>query len=253
MFHADIISIATCFGYTLYHFYAFSGTNLLTRCHSASSLFSAVFGFRKSIKEIFSELDETKDIVNNITRRSRSPKGSRSRPTRGPRHTRARPRVGPRPPMAWWPPSATDAASSPIYSPRRENPITVDHIPRKVPSRPSSSISDRRSSEALPGTLPEGRSSPEGSTSPCLPPEWCVSSPPLDYGSIAVARWLSLYLVPPCLDLVSCLTWSRSSYCNARCCVCWDPMNIDTMFIQVVYLCALDLACSPLLVDALAK
>ena len=60
MFHAVIISIATCFGYTLYHFYAFSGTNLLTRCHSASSLFSAVFGFRKSIKEIFSELDETK-------------------------------------------------------------------------------------------------------------------------------------------------------------------------------------------------
>ena len=25
-------------------------------------------------------------------------------------------------------------------------------------------------------------------------------------------------------------------YCNARCCVCWDPMNIDTMFNQVVYL-----------------
>ena len=135
MFHAVIISIATCFGYTLYHFYAFSGTNLLPRCHSASSLFSAVFGFRKSIKEIFSELDETKDIVNNITRRSRSPKGSRSRPTRGPRHTRARPRVGPRPPMAWWPPSATDATSSPIYSPRRENPITVDHIPRRVLQR----------------------------------------------------------------------------------------------------------------------
>ena len=41
-------------------FYAFSGTNLLTRCHSASSLFSAVFGFRNLLKEIFSELDETK-------------------------------------------------------------------------------------------------------------------------------------------------------------------------------------------------
>ena len=39
-------------------FYAFSGTNLLTRCHSASSLFSAVFGFRKAVKEIFSELDK---------------------------------------------------------------------------------------------------------------------------------------------------------------------------------------------------
>ena len=60
MFHAYIIPIATCFIYTLYGFYAFSGTNLLTRCHSASSLFSAVFGFRKAVKEIFSELHETK-------------------------------------------------------------------------------------------------------------------------------------------------------------------------------------------------
>jgi hypothetical protein len=29
-------------------FYAFSGTNLLTRCHSASSLFSAIFVFWKN-------------------------------------------------------------------------------------------------------------------------------------------------------------------------------------------------------------
>jgi hypothetical protein len=34
--------------YTLWHFYAFFGTNLLTRCHSASFLFSAVFMFQKS-------------------------------------------------------------------------------------------------------------------------------------------------------------------------------------------------------------
>ena len=33
------------------------------------------------------------------------------------------------------------------------------------------------------------KSSPEASTSPCLPPRRCVSSPPRDYGSIAVARW----------------------------------------------------------------
>ena len=37
----------------------FSGTNLLTSCHSASCLFSAVFGSRKVSKEIFSELDGT--------------------------------------------------------------------------------------------------------------------------------------------------------------------------------------------------
>jgi hypothetical protein len=36
------------FCYTLWHFYAFSITNLLTRCHSASSLFSAIFLFQKS-------------------------------------------------------------------------------------------------------------------------------------------------------------------------------------------------------------
>jgi hypothetical protein len=47
------------FHYTSWHIYAFSGTNLLTRCHSASSLFSAIF-FRKVTQEIFSELDETK-------------------------------------------------------------------------------------------------------------------------------------------------------------------------------------------------
>ena len=71
-----IISIATCFGYTLYHFYAFSGTNLLTRCHSASSLFSAVFRFRNPRKEISSESDEINYTVNKRSRRSRSPEGT---------------------------------------------------------------------------------------------------------------------------------------------------------------------------------
>jgi hypothetical protein len=41
-------TICLVFRYTSWHFYAFSGTNLLTRCHSASSLFSAVFVFQKS-------------------------------------------------------------------------------------------------------------------------------------------------------------------------------------------------------------
>jgi hypothetical protein len=34
--------------YTSWHFYAFSGTNLSMRCHSASSLFFAIFVFQKS-------------------------------------------------------------------------------------------------------------------------------------------------------------------------------------------------------------
>jgi hypothetical protein len=45
MLHACLYTICFVFCYTSWHFYAFSGTNLLTRCHSVSSLFSAVFVF----------------------------------------------------------------------------------------------------------------------------------------------------------------------------------------------------------------
>jgi hypothetical protein len=48
------------------HFVAFLcifGTNLLTRCHSASSYFLLFLYFRKVTQEIFSELDETKAEV----------------------------------------------------------------------------------------------------------------------------------------------------------------------------------------------
>jgi hypothetical protein len=48
MLYAYFYTICLVFCYTSWHFYAFSGTNLLTRCHSASYLFSAVFVFQKS-------------------------------------------------------------------------------------------------------------------------------------------------------------------------------------------------------------
>jgi hypothetical protein len=48
MLHACFTPIALYFVYTSWKFYAFSGTNLLTRCHSASSLFSAIFVFQQS-------------------------------------------------------------------------------------------------------------------------------------------------------------------------------------------------------------
>jgi hypothetical protein len=48
MLHACFYTICFLFRYTSWHFYAFSGTNILTRCHSASSLFSAIFVFQKS-------------------------------------------------------------------------------------------------------------------------------------------------------------------------------------------------------------
>jgi hypothetical protein len=48
MLHACFYTICLMFRYTSWHFYAFFGTNLLISCHSASSLFSAIFVFQKS-------------------------------------------------------------------------------------------------------------------------------------------------------------------------------------------------------------
>ena len=48
MLHACFYTICLMFRYTSWHFYEFSGTNLLTSRHSASSLFSAIFVFQKS-------------------------------------------------------------------------------------------------------------------------------------------------------------------------------------------------------------
>jgi hypothetical protein len=50
MLHACLCTISFVFCYTLWCFYAFSRTNLLTRCHSVSSLFSVVFVFHKSYR-----------------------------------------------------------------------------------------------------------------------------------------------------------------------------------------------------------
>jgi hypothetical protein len=122
MLHACLHTICFVFCYTSWHFYAFSGTNLLTRCHSDSSLFSAVLCFREVTQEIFSELDETKAEPFIFTEASRRPKMRRSgargqahhrvvRPSPWPHHHMVRP-GGPPP----------DATLSPIKSPRWEKP-----------------------------------------------------------------------------------------------------------------------------------
>ena len=121
---------------------------------SASSLFSAVFGFRKVVLEIFSELDATKTKVPIFPASTRSPKESR----RGAAGGHTMPRRGPPWPRldrVWAPWTPTDAALPPIYSVPRENPKDPSLHPRKVPQPPSSSTLVREGSEALPGTLPE--------------------------------------------------------------------------------------------------
>jgi hypothetical protein len=90
MLHACFTPIDLCFVYTSWHFYAFFGTNLLTRCHSASFRFVLFLYFRKVIQEIFSELDETKAEFPILLTRRRSPKGRRRPARRRPHHGVAR-------------------------------------------------------------------------------------------------------------------------------------------------------------------
>jgi hypothetical protein len=91
MLHACFTPIALCFVYTSWHFYEFSRTNLLRRCHSASSCFLLFLYFRKVTHEIFSELDETKPEVPIFPDMRRSPEQSRRRARRQAHHRVAPP------------------------------------------------------------------------------------------------------------------------------------------------------------------
>ena len=155
MFHASFMTILTCFIYTLYHFYAFSGTNLLTRCRSASSCF-LLFLVSEILHRKYSR-NWTKQIprVLFFHGASRRPKRIRSGATRGRHYREARPRRGPRRPVGWGPRSSSDSALPPTYTLRRENPSTESHDTRKVTETPSPPIPSRGIQEITSGTLPE--------------------------------------------------------------------------------------------------
>jgi hypothetical protein len=229
---------ALCFVYTLWCFYAFSGTNLLTRCHSASSCFLLFLCFRKVTQEIFSKLDETKAKVPIYLTRRQSPKERQRAARRQPHHRVARATPWPRHQVVWAP-GPPDIALPPINSLHHENPSGPNTFPWNILQ--AAVVVDPRSGgsrSSFRHLAGEGNHHRRPSSSPCQPPEWCVSSPPLDHGSIAVARWLSSPPFASCLDLVSCLSWSRSSLCNSTCCVCWDTMNIE-YYVKLI----VDLSC----------
>jgi hypothetical protein len=122
MFHACFTPITLCFVHTLWHFYVFSATNLLTRCHSANSYFLLFFYSRFLSKEIVSKLDESKAKVPIFLTWQQSPKGRRRRAGWWPHHRVAWANLWPCSPMVWAPQASTDLALPPIYCPRRKNP-----------------------------------------------------------------------------------------------------------------------------------
>jgi hypothetical protein len=169
MLHACSYSICFVFCYTSWHFYAFYGTNLLTRCHSASSLFFAVFVFQKVTQEIFSELDETKAEPPIFTEASRRPK-MRQRGARGqPHHHGTRPSPWPRPPVVRPPGPTSDAAPSPISSPRWEKPRGRISFSRNILQAAAVAVARSGGSKSSSGD-------PAGEGNPCRRPStppWC--------------------------------------------------------------------------------
>jgi hypothetical protein len=218
MLHAYLYTICFVFCYTSWCFYAFSRTNLLTRCHSASSLFSAVFVFQKSYTGNILGIGRNKSQSSYFSWSVTESKAE----TEG-RHEAAMPPHG-----AGYPQVVPGTGVGP-WSTSRRRPFAYIFPSTGKPKRtrsifletyckpPSSSTLDWVGPEALPGTLSERGITAGG----LLHHHACPG----------VARWLSSPPCASCLDLVRCLSWSRSSLCNSTCCVCWDSMNIDTWWL----------------------
>jgi hypothetical protein len=158
-------------------FYACSGTNLLTRCHSASSLFSAIFVFQKSYTENILGIGRNKSRSSYFSRHETGSKaetgGARGRPH--PPMARATP--WPRRGMVWAPSPPSAIALPPKYSPRRENPKGPINFPENILQ--ATAVVDARSGGSRSSSrhpAGEGNHHRRPSLSPCLLPEWCVSS-----------------------------------------------------------------------------
>jgi hypothetical protein len=90
-----------------------------------------------------------------FTEASRRPKRRRRGATAWPHHRGAQPSPWPRPPMVRPPWSTSDAAPSPIKTPRREKSKHPTNFPETHRDPPPLSTQDREGPEALPSTLPE--------------------------------------------------------------------------------------------------
>jgi hypothetical protein len=183
MLHACFTPIALCFVYTSWHFYAFSGTNLLTRCHSASSCFLLFLCFRKVTQEIFSKLDKTKAKVPIYLKGSRSPEGRQSQTRRRLHHRVAQATPWLRHKVVWAPGPPPDIALPPLNSLRRENPKGMNSFPWNI-LQAATIIVPRLGGSISSSWHParERNHHRRPSSSPCQPPEWCMSSLPWTMG-----------------------------------------------------------------------
>jgi hypothetical protein len=122
MLHACLYTICFVFCYISWRFYAFSGTNLLTRCHNASSLFSVVFVFQKSHIENILGIGQNKSRTSYFYRSFAKTEYETEGAASQAHHQGAQPRPWPRRPMVRPVGPISDDALSPISSHRWEKP-----------------------------------------------------------------------------------------------------------------------------------
>jgi hypothetical protein len=146
---------ALCFVTLRGNFYAFSGTNLLTRCHSASSLFSAIFVFQKSYTGNILGIGRNKSQTCYFPEGSQSPK-MRRRGARGQAHPRvAWPTPGPRH-QGWGQLAHLLTLPFRLYIPLDGKNLKDRSLFLETYCKPPPSLTrDWEDPGALPGTLPE--------------------------------------------------------------------------------------------------
>jgi hypothetical protein len=177
MLHACSYTICFEFCYTSWRFYAFSGTNLLIRCHSASSLFSAIFVFQKSYTGNILGIERNKSRTSYFYRSFAKTKDETEGARGQPHHQGARPSPWPRPPMVRPPGPPPDAAPSSIKSPRQEKPKGRISFPWNILQAAAIAVARLGGSRSS-SRHPAGEGNPCRRPSPPAwsPPEWCVSS-----------------------------------------------------------------------------
>jgi hypothetical protein len=190
MLHACLYTICFVFCYTLWHFYVFSGTNLLTRCHSASSLFSAIFVFQKSytgnILGIGRNKSQTSYFYRSFAKTEDETEGGHepgSPPGGAAHHQGAQPRPWLRCPMVRPAGPTSDDALLPIIPPRWEKPKGWIYFSQNILQATAVAVArsgGSKSSSRHPAE--EGNPYRRPSTPPWSPPEWCVSSLPWTMG-----------------------------------------------------------------------
>src|SRR5215208_1555714 len=89
MFHATLLMIPTCFMHIICHIYAFSGTNLLTRCRRASCCFLLFLVSEILVRKYSRNWTKSSPRVLFLHGASRRPKRERSGATRWPHHRAA--------------------------------------------------------------------------------------------------------------------------------------------------------------------